>query len=48
MLRPQPAVASVQAPSPRAMSLNPLTCLLASANIGDEMSKPTCTARDEK
>lgn len=42
MLKPQPAVDRVQTPRPRAISLKALTCLLASAKIGDDTRRPTC------
>ena len=42
-LMPVPATARTQMPRPKAMSLNPGQCLLASANPGDEASSPTCT-----
>jgi hypothetical protein len=43
-LRPQPAVDSVHTPKPRAINLKALTCLLASAKIGDDTRRPTCRA----
>ena len=39
---PQPAVATVQMPRPTAMRRKALWCLLASAKMGEDTSKPTC------
>ena len=43
--RPQPAVASVQMPRPTAMRRKALWCLLASAKMGEDTSRPTCKRR---
>jgi len=38
---PHPAVDSVQIPRPTAISRKAFTCLLASAKIGEDTSRPT-------
>ncbi len=40
--RPQPAVESAQMPRPTAISRKAFTCLLASAKMGEDTSRPTC------
>lgn len=42
MLKPQPAVDRIHAPSPTDINRNAGKALLASANNGAEISKPTC------
>ena len=39
---PHPAVDIVQMPRPTAISRKAFTCLLASAKIGEDTSRPTC------
>ena len=45
MLSPAPAVARHQMASPAVISWKPLTCLLACANMGEDMRRPTCSTR---
>lgn len=40
---PQPAVESVQMPRPTAISRKAFACLLASAKMGEDTSRPTCS-----
>ena len=39
---PQPAVDSAQMPRPTAIRRKAFTCLLASAKMGEDTSRPTC------